>query len=204
MRKIRFLRFISISLIAICSLIFASYCVCFAKSVINYNQNTKIWEEYAHTGVINDQWDFSKLKFGFGDIGANGCGAVSVYNILTLDGKTANMPEIIQKFDLFGENVFGIGGSRPSRVIKVLKEYGFNVTYSLDKNKFENIAENSKYAIYVYFGLENFVPFGHYQLLYNFNGETFSTLNISGNYTYDEITDIPHTFFTMMIGIETK
>ena len=173
------------------------------KAFANYRYNVKVFEEYNHSGIINNQWDLQKMAYGFGNIGANGCGAVSVYNILEMEERNPDFPKIIKQFDLCGENVFGIGGSKPSRVIGLLKKYGFKVRFSLDENDFEEIAQNSKYAIFVYFGINNFVPFGHYQLLFNFDGERFDTINTTGNYTLDEITNVNHTMLKIMIGIDT-
>lgn len=200
-KKNKVLKIFLIIIATILALIAISHTTITIKTFVNYDYNVKVWKEYNHTGIINNQWDFKKLKYGFGNVGANGCGAVSVYNILQMEGKNPDFPLIIKQFDLCGENVFGIAGSKPSRVIKVLKKYGFNVSYSANKSKFEDIAKNSKYSIYVYFGIKDFVPFGHYQLIYNFDGEKFDTINITGKYTYKEITDIDNTFFTMMIGI---
>ena len=99
---------------------------------------------------------------------------------------------------MVGENVFGLGGSKPSRVISVLKGYGFNVSFSLNQSKFEEMAKNSKYSIFTYFGADGLIPFGHYQLLYGFDGEKFNTINLTGQYTFDEIVNIPKTFLKIM------
>ena len=40
------------------------------------------------------------------------------------------------------------------------------------KADFEQIAKESKYSIFVYYGIKNFVPFGHYQLMFNYNKTT--------------------------------
>ncbi|HAJ77952.1 MAG TPA: hypothetical protein DCO89_02675 [Clostridiales bacterium] len=200
-KKKTFLKVISIIFIIILSLIAISHTVILVKAYDNYNKNVEIWKEYNYDGIIHDQWDFEKLHYGFGDVGANGCGAVSVYNILKLEGRDADFPKIIKQFDLVGENVFGIGGSKPSRVIRVLKSYGFNVSYTIKQSKFEEMAKNSKYSIFVYFGINGLTPFGHYQLFYGFDGEKFTTINISGKYTFEEIINEPNTFFRMMICV---
>lgn len=193
--------FFKIFLISILSIIAVCHLTCFIKTFINYDHNKQVWQEYNHSGIISNQHDFEKLYFGFGNIAKNGCGAISVYNILCMENKEPDLPNIIRQFDLNGENIFGLGGSKPFRVISVLKSYGFDVNYTLNKNKFSDIAQNSKYCIYLYFGFYNNTPFGHYQLFYNFDGEKYDTINITGKYTLDEILDVEGTIFTMMIGV---
>lgn len=198
----KFLKVFLIVVSVLLGLIAVSHTTITIKALANYDYNVKIYEEYSHSGIINNQWDFQKMAYGFGNVGANGCGAVSVYNILEMEGRNPDFPTIVKQFDLCGENVFGLGGSKPSRVIGLLKKYGFKVRFSLNTNDFEEIAQNSKYSIFVYFGIKNFVPFGHYQLLHNFDGEAFDTINTTGHHTLDEITDVSHTMLKIMIGVD--
>ena len=186
---------------AVFSLNIVAQVVLISKTISNYNHNVVAWKEYNYDGIINDQHDFANLRFGFGNISDNGCGAVAVYNILKLEGQNPYFPDIIREFDMFGQNAFGLGGAKPRKVISVLKENGFSVKFTFDHNKFESLAQNSKYAIYLYYGMENNVPFGHYQLMYNFDGAKFQTINITGTYTFDDITNIPNTIISIMIGI---
>ena len=172
-----------------------------AIASINLKYNKTTWENYNHTGIIYNQHDFEDLRYGFGNVAKNGCGAIAVYNILTLENKTINLAELLYKFDAHGENLFGLAGTRASKMISVLKEYDFQVEYSLKKSNFEKIAKNNKYAIFLYVGIESFKPFGHYQLLYDFNGENFQTINITGRYSFEDITKKDNTFLTMMIGV---
>lgn len=201
-KKQKFLNFIAIFLIVVCGLIATCNITCLIKAEINYKHNIKAWNDYGHTGIINDQADFKNIKFGFGDVDMNGCGAVSVYNILVLEGRYVPLYEIVHQYDMCGENVFGLGGSRPSMVVKTLKNYGFDVSYTFNKANFEKMAINSKYAIYVYFGCNRANGFfGHYQLMYDFDGAKFKTINITGKYTFGKITTIPNTLFEMMIVV---
>ena len=193
-----------IVIIVILGLISVAHTVITIKAAVNYNYNVKVWEDYNHRGIIENQWDFEKLKYGFGNIGANGCGAVSVYNVLVMENRNPDFPYIIKQFDYCGENVFGIGGSKPSRVISILKKYDFDVNYTFNEDKFEEVAKNNKYAIYLYFGVKKGIPFGHYQLINNYYDGKFDTINITGRYTFDEITNIDNTWLTMMIGVNPK
>ena len=200
-KKHKFFRVFVIILICILSLILLCNVACFVKAETNYKHNLLAWNEYADEGIIDEQHKYENLRFGFGTVAKNGCGAMAVYNILFLEGKNPNFVEVIKKFDSFGENFFGLGGSKPAMVIKTLKKAGLKVNYSLNKSKFKDIAESSKYSIFLYVGIENWVPFGHYQLMLNFDGEKYETININGHYTLEEITNIDNTFLTMMIGV---
>ena len=171
------------------------------KTFINYHHNVSAWEAYNHDGIIYNQDELDKLYYGFGTVANNGCGAISVYNIMYMENKNPYFPKIIRDFDFGGENLYGLGGTNPLRMIKVLQKNGFKVQFSINQNKFENIAQNSKYAIYLYFGKDGGTIFGHYQLMFNFDGEKYDTINITGQYTYQEITNIDNVFFKMMIGV---
>ncbi len=197
----KLLRVLGILSIIVIALISISHLIFLIVAENNYKHNTKAWQNYNYTGLIYNQHDFPDLKFGFGNIPDNGCGAVSIYNILKLENKEPDFPYIIKQFDLCGENIFGLGGSQPTKVISLLKRYGFKVSFSLNFSNFENIAKQSKYAIYLYYGMNGIVPFGHYQLMYNYDGEKFDTLNITGKYTFEEITNIQNTVIRILISI---
>ena len=197
------LKFSYISLAIIAGVVSLFHTICTIKAFSNYDYNVAVWAEYNHSGLINFQGDFDKLKFGFGDIGANGCGAIAVYNILVLENKPHPLPDIIKQFDLCGENLFGLAGSKPARVERILRRYGLKVTHSLNKSKFESIAQQSKYAIYVNSGTYKGQLTGHYQLIYNYDGEKYDALNPATRYTFEEIIDAPDSIFSMMIGVNT-
>ena len=198
----KFFKVFSIVLVSILTFILLCDIACFIKAESNYKHNLIAWNDYADTGIIDNQDKYDNLRFGFGNVANNGCGAMAVYNILYLEGKEPNFIDIIKRFDSLGENFFGLGGSRPSMVIKTLKRAGLKVNFTLNKSKFKEMAESSKYSIYLYVGIRNWVPFGHYQLMLNFDGEKYETININGHYTFEEITNIENTLLTMMIGVD--
>ena len=187
---------ISLFLIAIICLCHTVY---FIKAEVNYKKNVLEWQNYNHSGLIYNQNDFANLSFGFGNIEKNGCGAVAIYNILQLENRNPYFPDIIKLFDIHGQNVFGVFGSRPSRVMNILRRFGFDVSICFNKSQFKDKATNSKYAIYTYYGINNFYPFGHYQLIYDYDGNEFKSLNITGSYTFEEITKIDNLVFELMI-----
>ena len=199
--KDRLLKFLGILFIVIFSVISLSHSVFFIMAEVNYGYNKTAWQNYGYTGLIYNQNSFSELRYGLGNIKDNGCGAVAVYNILELENMSPDFPYIIKQFDLCGENVFGIGGTQPSKLISVLKRYGFNVNYSLNKSMFKDLAIKSNYAIYLYYGMSDFIPFGHYQLMYDYDGINFKTLNITGIYTFEEIVDIKNAGLEILIYI---
>ena len=199
--KYGFLRIFAIIIIIFVGIFSCIHTINKINSIINYTHNTTVWKEYNHIGVISDQSDFENLKYGFGNISANGCGAISVYNIMVLENRAIPLPDVIKQFDLNGENLLGFAGTKPTKIIDFLRMYGFNVNYSLVKSQFKSIAEKSKYSIYIYVGNYNGQIFGHYQLMYNFDGEKFDTLNTTGHYSFSQITSVPHTLFSMIIGV---
>ena len=202
-KKRKIFKVFLIIFVSILTLILLCDIACFVKAESNHKHNLLAWNDYADAGIIDDQQKYTNLRFGFGTVANNGCGAMAVYNILYLEGKEPNFVEIIKRFDDLGENFFGLGGSKPSRVIQTLKKAGLKVTYSFNKSKFQSIAESSKYSIFLYVGIENWVPFGHYQLMLNFDGEKYETININGHHTFEEITNVKNTFLTMMIGVNS-
>lgn len=193
--------FFIILLISIFFIIAVCNTTCIIKSYVNYKHNVVAWSNYNENGIISEQYKYSDLNYGFGTVAKNGCGAMAVYNILKLENKNPYFPDIINKFDLCGENFFGLGGSKASRVIRVLKNYGLKTTYSLNATNYERIAQNSKYSIYLYFAIQNGNLIGHYQLLTDFDGERYTTINSNGHFTFEEIINIKGTFFSMMIGV---
>ena len=196
-----FVKILLIIFVVILGIFSAIHHVNIINAFANYSHNVTAWEKHNHSGIIYDQGEFEDLKYGFGNISANACGAISVYNILTLENKNPYFPDIIREFDFGGENLFGIAGTKPTRIITLLKKHGFTVNTTFNKRKFKEYAQKNKYAIYLYVGSERGQIFGHYQLMYNFDGEKFDTINTTGQYTYEEIVDIPNLFLSMMIGV---
>lgn len=151
--------------------------------ISNYKQNSKMWDD--SIGLIGDQHlNFIKnYKYGFGSVEKNGCGAVAAYNILYLENKKTPFPEIIKEFES-GLYFFGLLGTKPTQIMSYLKKQGFDVQLHEDKSKFEELAKNSNYCIYVYAGFRG----GHYQLLINQNNTSImQTINPLGRITISEI-----------------
>lgn len=139
---------------------------------INYKKNNEIWQERGEPTLIYDQHQYEDIKYGAGNIAKNGCGVCSIYNILYLDGKYVPLPDIIKKIYMFGNIGFGLAGARPSAVMDVLKQYGYEVHYYFNTKQFDDLAKNSKYSIYLYWGKTKNGIIGHYQLMTNYNEGT--------------------------------
>ena len=172
-------------LISILGIFVICQTTCYIVAGINLKHNTKVWNELNYQGIIYNQHNFKNLKYGFGNIASNGCGAVAVYNILVLENRYKPFPQIINYFDKYGENVFGILGTNPIALILLLKYYGYKVNFSLNSSKFNNMAKNSKYSILLNVNSE----YGHYELLYNYNetDETYVTINSYGKSTMSNL-----------------
>jgi len=164
----KFRKGVAIMVIVLSALIFLRYSISFISSFINYNYNKNLAEP---TGLISEQDDYENFRFGFGDVGANGCGAVAVYNILKLEGKEANFAGIIKDMEGFGTNFFGLLGGDPLFLVGYLQGQGFKCHVYV--NNFEENAKDSKYVIFT--GVHS--TGGHYWLMENNNDGRYKLHN---------------------------
>ncbi len=161
---------------------------------VNFSHNQKVWEEMGDVGIIYDQHKIKDMKFGFGSVERNGCGAVAIYNILQLEGRPTPLPEIIKKLDFGGEILFGVGGSWPYAVKRALEDYGFKVEFSINSDKFAEMANSSKYNMYGYSGVNKEKTkitdriYGHFQLFYK-DGEKEKFINTSNYSSFEQIQE---------------
>ena len=141
----------------------------------NYINNNKIWNDLNYNGIIYSQGNYEELKYGVGNIAANGCGAIAVYNILVLENKYKPLPKIIKYFDTYNEVLYGVLGTNPFSIINYMNSIGYKAKAHLNVKNFKEQAVKSKYSILVYFNLNG----GHYQLMYdyNVNNDTFKFIN---------------------------
>lgn len=146
--------------------------ISFVASEINHKHNLKMWSD--EIGIISNQHssDVKDLKYGFGTIGQNGCGAVAIYNIMLLENKKTPLPNIIKAMD-GGQYFFGLLGTKPTQMMRYLKAQGYSVLLHKDKSKFDEWAQISDYAIYIYAGFSG----GHYTLLVPNGDSTFHSIN---------------------------
>lgn len=146
--------------------------ISFVLSEINFKNNMSAYDD--DIGIIRDQHadNVKNLKYGFGTIGKNGCGAVAIYNILVLEGKKVPLPQVIREMD-DGQYVFGLLGTKPTQMMKYLKSLGYSVSLHKDKTRFDEWAQQCDYAIYIYAGFSG----GHYSLLIPNGDTTFRSIN---------------------------
>ena len=160
-----------IALIIIASIILfvivSSFLICLITSNINYEKNKAYLEEMGFLGLIYNQSNFPDYKYGLGTLAKNGCGAASVYNILELEGKNPSLLDITKRFDLEGQNLFGILGTRILAVKHYLEREGYDVDVYRHDEDFNELAKNSKYAILYYVIPSRTI--GHFQLMYDYN-----------------------------------
>lgn len=157
-----------------------TYCL----SSANYAKNCAVWND--EIDIISNQHseDVKDLKYGFGTIGNNGCGAVAIYNIMSLENRKTPLPEIIKYLDA-GQYVFGLLGTCPSRIVSYFRAQGFDCSLHKDKSEFERLAQESDYSIYIYAGFNG----GHYNLLVPNGDGTFESINPNVTTTIQDLID---------------
>lgn len=165
-------KFLLISAIVVLSLILLVFGTDLVLLNVNHKKNVEAWQGRGEPTIIYDQHEYEDIEYGAGNIAKNGCGPCSIYNILYLDDRYVALPDIIKKIYMFGNIGFGLAGARPSAVIDVLKQYGYEVRYYFDTKKFDDLAKNSRYVIYLYVGKTKSGMVGHYQLMTDYNEET--------------------------------
>lgn len=177
-----------LTLVIIFTIIAINCLFCNTLSFANLKYNKKYDNEI--TGLILNQRPYNYIKYGLGTIKDNGCGAVSLYNILYLDGKPEKFSKIVSELDT-GLFAYGFLGSNPFKLVSKLRDYGYKVSVSLNEKEFKQKAIESKYNILVYFNLFKYI--GHYQLFYNYHETTnkFDFINVTysaslENYMNDE------------------
>lgn len=170
--------FVLMCIIAIWQIL--TYCL----STANYTKNKAAWNN--EIDIINYQHsdDVKDLRYGFGTIGNNGCGAVAIYNIMSLENRKTPLPDIIKYLDA-GQYIFGLLGTCPSRIVNYLRSQGFDCNLHKDKSKFEELAQESDYSIYIYAGFNG----GHYNLLVPYGDGTFRLINPNKTTTIQNLID---------------
>lgn len=153
--------------------------ITFSLSAANYTKNKLLWDEDTQIISYQSSKNVANLKYGFGTIGANGCGAVAIYNIMYTENRKVSLPDIIKYMDN-GQFFFGLLGTSPQRIMNYLKLQGFSCSISSDKSKFDQLAQEGDYSIYMYVGISDGRPVGHYTLLIPNSDSTFKVIN-SGN-----------------------
>lgn len=157
-------KFLKIFVICFVSIFIFSLITNVVTMNVNYEKNKKLWADYGEN-LIYSQKKFPNVAFGFGSMSKNGCAATCVYNVFLMENRYTPMPEIIKKFDLYGEIIFGFLGTDPFAFISIFQSYGFKVNTYLNSNKFNDYAKKSKYAIVMTVSTIG----GHFQLMTNYN-----------------------------------
>lgn len=177
-----------------------SVCFNYGFALGQYNHNMKQWKsDKYYNQLLTNQFELSNYKYGFGNVVDNGCGAMSIYNILKLDSRNVSFPSVIQKVSLNGLPLFGYLGTYPHTVMWALQSYGYKTSISFDTNNFDTIAQKHKYNIYVYIS----TSFGHYELAHDFNGTDFQFVNPTIRTTFaKEVKNTSECFFKALISID--
>ena len=150
---------------------------------------------------------YGDFKFGgLGNVDDNGCGAVTVYNIMRLTGKDVKLADVIKYFDVNGNLAYGKLGTRPSKVISYLRKYGFEVGYAFMEENFDQLAKKSRFAIFLYVGkFSNDSWGGHYHLLTSYDSKTgkYQSINPAGSASFSQLLNMTNQcFFKMLIYVK--
>lgn len=183
----------------ICLVISLSFAFSLVLSTINKQNNMKFDDDY--DGIIPYQSPLKHIKMGVGNISDNGCGILSLYNILVLENKAEKLSTIVSKFEKTGLNIYGVWGTNPISLMNVLKSYSFKVNYYFDVKYFEEKSKASKYNILVYVSL--FEQVGHYQLFYDYNEEenSFQCLVPKYKTSLENLMDETKNYFRFLITV---
>lgn len=180
------------------SIIIINFCFNVSFAFGQYNHNLEQWNNNSYK-LITKQYELKNYKYGFGNVADNGCGAIAIYNILSLDGKNVTFPEVIKKVALNGFPLFGYLGTFPHTVIHILNSFGYKTSVSFDTQNFDEIAKNHKYNIFCYIS----TTYGHYELAYDFNGTDFQFVNPTIRTTFfNEVEDADDCFFKALITVD--
>lgn len=103
-------------------------------SKTNRSQNDILWNNYLKNQTANspkyleNQKVFSSFSYGGGNMGANGCGVIAVYNALwSLSSGTSAvpLPELIQTFEKNGAALEGVCGTAPREIDDYFRRQGY-------------------------------------------------------------------------------
>lgn len=168
--------------IIICVVLIFPFAINNFLSQVHYEANVEQWntiqqDVLGDNDMINRQTLVDGINFGFGNIKANGCGPIAVYNLFKMAEKEANFIDIICEFEKHGTNFFGKLGTDPLYFKWFLERNDFGVKTYFAKNKFAEIGYQSDAVVVVYAGLHG----GHYQLMYHTSGSLFQCINPNGS-----------------------
>lgn len=149
---------------------------------VHYDANVNQWESIYEdvldeNGLISRQTLVDGISYGTGNIRANGCGPIAVFNLLKMAEKEANFVDIVNEFEKYGTNFFGKLGTDPLYFKWFLEKNGFDVKTYYAKSKFAEVGYQSDAVVVVYAGLNG----GHYQLMYHTSGSLFRCINPNGS-----------------------
>ena len=93
-----------------------------------HNKDKKQGENPYYQGYIWNQ-GFVDAKMGYSlDFSDKGCGVVATYNLLKYYGVDEDLSKLILRFDLYNAfNLFGLLGTNPNYITKIIAEYGIDV-----------------------------------------------------------------------------
>ena len=104
------------------------------------------------SGLIYNQTKIPKdqLRYGLRSSAAVGCGWIAVYNALVLMGYRAKPEELLRYFEGMLPLIHGNAGTTIPAPAICLKQMGFGVKVTSDREKFDDLAKDSDVCILFY------------------------------------------------------
>ena len=101
---------------------------------------------YNQTKIPKDQW-----RYGLRSSAATGCGWIATYNALRLMGYRAEPEDLIRYYERQLPLIHGNAGTSILGPALCLKQMGFSVRVSADREKFDTLAKDARVCILFYY-----------------------------------------------------
>jgi hypothetical protein len=102
-----------------------------SASNYKYNKDLSIPEEALYQGMIIDQDEMYKYKYGNNTSENNGCGWIATYNALQVLGNPQKAEDIIRSYEKNGVLMGGTLGTNPYGIGKLFEDFGYQVDYTV-------------------------------------------------------------------------
>jgi|LGVF01.2.fsa_nt_gb hypothetical protein len=161
---------------------------------------------YDSNGYIQNQRLTEVFEYGVTSADRTSCGPIATFNALTYLKKEGHyddevdLAKIIKYYDQGGAIAYSMLGTNPLAIIGYFKLRGFDVDVTLDKDKFDEKAKETKVSIILY--LSKKLRYGHYQMVHKNEGlETLTFYNPSSTRTMDSYVNNRYDDYMALFSI---
>lgn len=124
----------------------------------------------------------SAMFYGLFPMGYNGCEVISVYNALRLLGRPQSLAETVRDFSRgLHPWLFGVFGTKPSRIGRYLKKKGFTAVKKRKLQKLSELAEDGAVFIVSYWTSPKLICPFHTIAVRCVNADTWEAYNLYNN-----------------------